>query len=158
MTETSETAEEEPKKKKGFLIPAALTAILGGAGFATTYLGLWSPSQALSFSAEEAADHAVPAVEFVTVPTIDLPLPGSGHHGVILGVMIETDHEHSKAVRHLTPRLSDAFNAFLSEIDPAAFDKRGVLEIVRAELLTRSRYVLGDAAISDLLITEFRLK
>ena len=45
-----------------------------------------------------------------------------------------------------------------SGIDPAAYDKRGVLEIIRAELLARTRYVLGEDAIKDLLITEFRFK
>ena len=56
------------------------------------------------------------------------------------------------------PRVSDAFTSFLSGIDPAAYDKRGVLEIIRAELLARTRYVLGEDAIKDLLITEFRFK
>ena len=61
-------------------------------------------------------------------------------------------------IAHLMPRILDAFTAFLSGIDPAAYDKRGVLEIIRAELLTRSRYVLGTDALKDLLITEFRFK
>ena len=56
------------------------------------------------------------------------------------------------------PRILDTFTGFLSGIDPAAYDKRGVLEIIRAELLARTRYVLGETAAKDLLITEFRFK
>ncbi len=43
----TETAETKPRKK-GMLIPIAATLILGGAGFASTYLGLWSPAAMLS--------------------------------------------------------------------------------------------------------------
>ena len=43
-------------------------------------------------------------------------------------------------------------------IDAAAFSRRGILEIIRAELATRTRFVLGDAAVRDLLITEFRIQ
>ncbi len=56
------------------------------------------------------------------------------------------------------PRVSDAFTTFLSDVDPSAYDKRGVLEIIRTELVGRTRLVLGDEAVKDLLITEFRFK
>ena len=56
------------------------------------------------------------------------------------------------------PRITDSYNGFLSQIDAAAFSRRGILEILRAELATRTRFVLGDAALRDLLITEFRIQ
>ena len=71
---------------------------------------------------------------------------------------IETDQVHRPEVEHLTPRLSDAFNSFLADIAPAAFEKRGILDIVRDELATRAVFVLGDKAFSDILITEFRIQ
>ena len=40
----------------------------------------------------------------------------------------------------------------------AALDRRGILEILRAEMATRARFVLGDQAVRDLLITEFRIQ
>ena len=55
-------------------------------------------------------------------------------------------------------RVSDSFTTFLAGIDPAAYDKRGVLEVIRAELVTRARMVLGEAPVKDILITEFRFK
>jgi flagellar FliL protein len=47
---------------------------------------------------------------------------------------------------------------FLSAVDHRAYDKRGVLEIIRAELATRIATDLGDIPFNDLLITEFRFR
>ena len=58
----------------------------------------------------------------------------------------------------LIPRLLDSFNGFLTDIDPAAFEKRGILDIVRDELATRAVFVLGKEAFTDVLITEFRIQ
>ena len=56
------------------------------------------------------------------------------------------------------PRILDSFNSFLSDIDPAAFDRRGVLEIVRAELQTRVDMLLGEPRVGNVLITEFAIQ
>lgn len=153
---TDATAEAAPKgstKKK--LIPAALAVLLAGAGFASTYLGFWSPAALLGPA--PAPKTALPENVFVAVPTIELPIAGAGR-SVILSASIETDDAYRGNVDYLMPRILDAFTTFLAGIDEAAFDKRGVLEIIRAELLTRARYVLGAEAAKDLLVTEFRFK
>ncbi|GGF53294.1 flagellar basal body protein FliL [Paracoccus acridae] len=154
MTDATIDPAAKPSGKKK-LIPILAAAVLAGGGFASTYLGLWSPAAILA-PKEEAP--ALPAVVFVPVPAIDLKIPGGSGQSLVLSASIETDSAHQAQVAHLMPRVSDAFTSFLSGIDPAAYDKRGVLEIIRAELLTRSRYVLGTEAIKDLLITEFRFK
>ena len=145
-------AKASGKKK---LVPILAAVLLAGGGFASTYLGLWSPVTMLA-PKEEAPP--APTVLFVPVPTIELTIPGGSGQSVVLSASIETDSAHRADVAHLMPRVLDAFTSFLSGIDPAAYDKRGVLEIIRAELVTRSRYVLGNEAIKDLLITEFRFK
>ena len=137
------------------LVPILAAVALAGGGFASTYLGLWSPA-VLLVPKEEAP--AVPAAVFVAVPVIELAIPGGSGQSLILAASIETDSAHKAEVAHLMPRVQDAFTAFLSGIDAAAYDKRGVLEIIRTELVTRSRYVLGTEALKDLLITEFRFK
>lgn len=154
---TADQALDPPGKTSGKkkLVPILAAVLLAGGGFASTYLGFWSPA-ALLAPAEEAP--AVPAVVFVTVPTIDLNIPGGRGQSLLLAASFETDSAHQAEVAHLMPRILDTFTDFLSGIDAAAYDKRGVLEIIRAELLTRSRYVLGDDAIKGLLITEFRFK
>ncbi|MBU2956821.1 flagellar basal body-associated FliL family protein [Paracoccus sp. 1_MG-2023] len=151
-------AEQAPKSKKGMLIPAAAALVLAGAGFASTFLGVWSPGQLLAGdkTATEASAHA--GVEFVDIPMIETIIPGGGGRSLVLSATVETDAAHHADVEHLMPRLSDAFTTFLSGVDAQAYDKRGVLEIIRTELLSRSRMVLGQDAIKDLLITEFRFK
>lgn len=154
---TANPVPDQPAKAAGKkkLIAIMLPFVLAAGGFATTYLGLWSPTAMLT-SKEEAP--ALPGAVFVAVPEIELTIPGGSGQSLILSASIETDGAHAAEVTYLMPRVLDSFNTFLSGIDPAAYDKRGVLEIIRAELLTRSRYVLGNDALKDLLITEFRFR
>ncbi|MCZ0960245.1 flagellar basal body-associated FliL family protein [Paracoccus benzoatiresistens] len=154
MTDATLDPPSQPSGKKK-LMPLLAAVLLAGGGFASTYLGLWSPAAMLA-PKEDAP--AAPAVIFVEVPTIELIIPGGSGRSLVLSASIETDSAHQADVTHLMPRVLDTFTGFLSGIDPAAYDKRGVLEIIRAELVTRSRYVLGNEAIKDLLITEFRFK
>ncbi|WP_022706014.1 flagellar basal body-associated FliL family protein [Paracoccus zeaxanthinifaciens] len=150
--------EPAPKSKKGLLIPLAAALVLAGLGFASTFLGVWSPARLLAADkpAPEAMAHV--GVEFVDIPTIEIIIPGGRSRSLVLSATVETDIAHRTDVEHLMPRISDAFTTFLSGVDAQAYDKRGVLEVIRTELLSRSRLVLGDDAIKDLLITEFRFK
>ncbi|MCF3972685.1 flagellar basal body-associated FliL family protein [Paracoccus salsus] len=158
MSEAVEALPEETPRKKGFLIPIVATALLGGAGFASTYMGVWSPAALISKSVDDHGADSVPTAVFVDVPRFQMTIPGGRGRSLVLSASIETDTEFHAEVEHLMPRVSDAFNSFLSGIDPAAYDKRGVLEIIRAELVTRTRYVLGEKPVKDLLITEFLIK
>ena len=95
---------------------------------------------------------------FVDVPRIILSIPGERAQTLAMTVMIEVTPVDRAQALALMPRILDSYNGFLSEIDAAAFSRRGILEIVRAELATRTRFVLGDKAVRDLLITEFRIQ
>lgn len=154
----AELPSEAPPRKKKTLVLAAAVLLLGGGGFASTYLGLWSPASLLGGGSDHAAEAPVSQVVFVDVPPIRLNIPGSRGRELVLSASIETDESHRAEVEHLMPRVLDAFTGFLSGIDPNAYDKRGVLEIIRAELVTRSRYVLGEEPVKDLLITEFFIR
>jgi flagellar FliL protein len=152
-------AEEKPKGGIGrILLPLGLVIILAGGGFASTYLGFWSPMGLLAAKKEEPAEEAAPTTEFVDIPQIVLTLVGPRSRILVMTVKIETDQKHRADVEHLTPRLLDSFNSFLADIDPTAFDKRGILDIVRDELATRTVFVLGKDAFTDILITEFRIQ
>ncbi len=150
--DAEQQGQKRGKKRRKLLMPLA-AVVLGGVGFFSTYLGfLPSPG------AKAEAKPAMHKVEFVDIPTIELPIPGTRRRMVIVSAAIETDALHKADVEHLMPRVQDAFTSFLSDVDESAYEKRGVLEILRSELVTRTRFVLGEEPVKDLLITEFRIK
>lgn len=155
MSETASVEAETPKKKLGIFLPLLVTLLLGAAGFASTYLGIWSP-RALLQSGERRA--AADMIVFIDIPTIEIAMPGGRGRSVVMTVALETTTQDRSIIEGQIPRIQDAMNGFLSEIDPSAYDKRGVLEILRTELVTRIGNVLDGARITDLLITEFRIK
>lgn len=157
MTDAAATPEAPPKGRLKKLLPLVLALAMLGAGFASTFLGFWSPMALLKPAPEEKAE-ILPQAQFVDLPQIVLTLAGPQLRMLVMSVKIETDPVHRAEVAYLIPRLSDAFNSFLAGIDPAAFEKRGILDIVRDELATRAVFVLGKDAFSDILITEFRIQ
>lgn len=153
MSDNAEPQKSKRGKKLKMLLMPLAVILLGGAGFGTAYLG-YLPA----FPNRAGAKAAMPEVVFVDIPTVELPIPGSRHRVLIVSAAIETDVAHKKEVEHLMPRVQDAFTSFLSDVDAKAYDKRGILEILRSELVTRTRFVLGEEPVKDLLITEFRVK
>lgn len=160
MTDAANVNPTDQSAKGGLkkLLPLILVIVMLGAGFASTFLGFWSPGDLLKAKEEKPEMTAATQVQFVGLPPIVLTLSGPQLRTLVMAVKIETDMTHKPEVEHLVPRLSDAFNSFLSDIEPTAFEKRGILDIVRDELATRAVYVLGKDAFSDILITEFRIQ
>lgn len=161
MTDITDPSGTAPSRSRfGRLLPILIAAAALAGGMGTTYLGLWSPMALLAGgdTPQEHAAPAGPAVVFVDVPRIVLTIPGPRPKSLALTALIEVEPASEPQARALMPRVTDAFNSFLSDIDPAAFERRGILEIIRLELATRARFVLGDAALRDLLITEFRIQ
>lgn len=161
MTDVADINTEQ-KSGRGLgriLLPLGLALALGGGGFASTWLGFWSPTALLAAKKpEEAKSETMPQVDFVGIPQIVLTLAGPRPRLLVMTVKIETDQVHKPEVEHLIPRLLDSFNSFLADVDPAAFERRGILDIIRDELATRAVFVLGKAAFTDVLITEFRIQ
>ena len=157
-TATGNAAEPPRKPLLRRMLPVLLPLLALGAGDGSTYAGLWSPLALLQPSEPAPNVQASPAVVFVDVPRIVLSLPGTGGRSLVVTALIDIDPAAADQARLLMPRLVDAFTTFLSHIDPAALDRRGILEILRAEMATRARFVLGDQAVRDLLITEFRIQ
>ncbi|MDF3607261.1 flagellar basal body-associated FliL family protein [Paracoccus sp. DMF-8] len=153
----------EPDKKPAGMTPrakilaAALILMVGGAGFASTYLGVIDPDEIFKPTADDVASEG-PDFVFVDVPQVVLALPGARPRTLVLSAKIEADADQVQDIEYLLPRVSDSFNLFLSDIDPAAFERRGILDIIRSELATRLSYILGPDLFRDLLITEFRIQ
>lgn len=138
-------------------LPLGIAVIMTAGGFASTYLGFWSPSSLLA-AKEKVPETSAPVVEFVDIPQIVLSLAGPRARMLIMTVKIETDQANRAEVEHQTPRLLDSFNSFLADVDASAFERRGILDIIRDELATRAVFVLGKDAFTDILITEFRIQ
>jgi flagellar FliL protein len=160
MNDTADIPAEEKSKGgiRRILLPLGLVVIMTGGGFASTFLGFWSPMAFFAAKEEHPPEAQAPTVEFVDIPQIVLTLAGPRSRMLIMTVKIETDQTHRAEVEHLVPRILDSFNSFLSNVDPSAFEKRGMLDIIRDELATRAAFVLGKGAFADILITEFRIQ
>lgn len=158
MTDIAELPVDEAKPSRaGRLVTLLLPVLAVGAGFGTSFMGLWSP---LSFLEDKPAESAPAGIEvaFVDVPRIILTIPGDRPQTLAMSVIIEVPPDQQAQVKALMPRITDSFNGFISRVDASAFSRRGILEIVRGELATRARFILGDAVVRDLLITEFRIQ
>ena len=151
----SDSAVKPGASRKAKFLAMITILLVSAAGFVSTYLGFWSLTAIFQKKPQATISQVV---EFVDVPTIVLTIPGPTTRNLGIAVKIETTAEEKAQVTHLIPRVSDAFNTFLSSIDPSAFEKRGVLEIIRAELATRTEFILGEKAFKDILITEFRVQ
>ena len=160
MTDISEPLDaSSPRPLLKRLLPVLLPVLALAAGAGTTVTGLWSPMAMLRPAEPAPAEvQAPPAATFLDVPRIVLTLPGERTQTLALAVTLEVAPEALAQARLLMPRITDSYNGFLSQIDAAAFSRRGILEILRGELATRTRFVLGDSALRDLLITEFRIQ
>jgi len=159
MTDISEPIEESPPRPLGKRLgPIILPVLALAAGFGATYAGLLSPLSLFAPPAAAPPALAAPDAVFLDVPRIILTIPGERTQTLALAVVIEIDPAAAETARLLMPRITDSFNGFLSQVDSVAFSRRGILEIIREELATRTRLILGDAAVRDLLITEFRIQ
>ncbi|WP_134682413.1 flagellar basal body-associated FliL family protein [Paracoccus ravus] len=148
-----ETSSSVRSKKP--LMCALIIAISGVAAFSTTSMGYWVPHEVLSGRGKDKIDNPT---QFVSLPQFAISLPGKEYRTAIVAIQIETDQQRRAEVEYLTPRLVDTFNTFLAGIDVSAFSARGILDVIRSELATRAAVVLGPAAFTDILITEFRIK
>ncbi|WBU60208.1 flagellar basal body-associated FliL family protein [Paracoccus albus] len=154
MADTTKNPSTSRGRGRPALIMAALLFLAGAGSFAAAYAGLVSPLAMLR-SGEMTGKNA--AVGFVEVPRIMVPMLG-GTRQIVLSVKLEAEPERVAAIKQQMPRILDSFNLFLSNIAPAAIDRRGVLEIIRTELQTRIDMLLGEVGAAKVLITEFAIQ
>ena len=157
MADSAVAESEEQGGGKGKLLLFLAPVLFLGLGGAAGFLGLWSPQTMFSEPAVKKDEFKHEFV-FVDLPPIVLTLAGAQIRSLVLAVKIETRPEHLEQITYLQPRIIDAFNTFLAEVDPQAFERRGVLDVIRNELSTRLAFVLGADAFNDILITEFRIQ
>lgn len=150
-------ADDPPASRRGWLLVLVLCVFAGGAGFVPTWLGLWSPMALVGrISTSSGAEAPLPG--FIEVPPLTLSIPGPHPRRVRVVLVLEVQERHRAAVTHLLPRVTDVATGFLSGIAPEAYDRRGILEVIRVELTTRIGQTLAPQPIDGVLLTEFVLE
>lgn len=165
----SEDAEiEEPKKKKGLLMPLLLGVILaavGGAG------GYWAVTQG-PFATEESsaalnevdgedgADGGLgldPAnLAFLELETLVISLgEEESNRNLIFSASLEVHPEYLEEVTQLTPRVLDVLNSYLRVIAISELSEPTSLARLRSQMLRRIQVVTGTGRVRDLLVTQF---
>ena len=151
----ADDAAPAARGRRRWLLVLVLCIVAGGAGFAPTWLGLWSPFALIEGVTAPGEEGAARPPVFVEVPPLVLSIPGPHPRRVRLGITLEMQERNRAAVTHLLPRVTDVATGFLTGIAPEAYDRRGILEVIRAELTTRISQALGPGKVDDVLLTEF---
>ena len=153
-----DTAAEPAPATRGrrrWLLPLVVCVVAGGAGFAPTWLGLWSPFAVIEGVGAPKAEGDVGPPGFVALPPMVLSIPGPHPRRIRLAITLEIQERNRAAVTHLLPRVADVTTGLLTGIAPEAYERRGILEVIRAELNTRISQAVGSGKIDDVLLTEF---
>ena len=102
MNDTADIPAEEKSKGgiRRILLPLGLVVIMTGGGFASTFLGFWSPMALFAAKEEHPPEAQAPTVEFVDIPQIVLTLAGPRSRMLIMTVKIETDQAHRAEAEH----------------------------------------------------------
>ena len=70
---------------------------------------------------------------------------------------LDLDPAHEAEVAALEPRIRDALLGYLRALEPAVLGEPTALLRVRSQMLRRARMIVGDEAVTDLLVTDFVL-
>lgn len=156
MTATGMEKTSKPVRRRlRRLLLAVLLVTTTLAGFGSGYLGYWSPQTLLGFGGQAVPSRDVAILDF---PPMNVTLPGERPRQLYLVLKLEVPRGQQALVEAQIPRLRNSFNIFLTGIAPAAFERRGILDVVHDELSNRARLVLGGMVPVDALIQEFALK
>lgn len=162
---------EEPKKKKGLLVPLVLGVILaaagGGGGFWAVTQGPLASETTVEEHAEddggghgEDADHGPSLgptnVAFLELETLVISLGAEeSNRNLIFSAVLEVRPEHLEEVTQLTPRVLDVLNSYLRVIAISELSDPTSLARLRSQMLRRIQVVSGTDRVRDLLVTQF---
>jgi flagellar protein FliL len=159
MANADDTEAAAPPRggMKGILAGLGAGLLLGGASFATIYLGVVDP-RAMLGARETAASGIVPLepIGFVTLDPIIISLPrgAAARHLRFLG-QLEVVPAHADEVVALMPRIHDVLNTYLRAVELRDLEQPAATVWLRAQMLRRVQVVTGEGRVRDLLISEF---
>lgn len=155
---------EEPKRKKGLLIPLLIGVILaaagGGGGFWAVTQGPLAPPDPEEHAEEVGVhdeEHSAPVdVAFVELETIVVTLGAeASNRNLIFTAALEVAPDYEDEVIELTPRVLDVLNSYLRVISISELSEPTSLARLRAQMLRRIQVVTGTGRVRDLLVTQF---
>lgn len=161
----SATAPAQDSKKKGGILGAIVTPLIVGAvSFGTVFL-LPSPETDMSDGVSDAAAAETPSAhdfipknlgivemnEFVVSIRDD-------KHILRMRVALEVPKDVLLEVDPNELRLRDAFMGYLRAVEISELQNPDFLPQLRAQLLRRSKLVLGQDKVAGILITDFLIR
>ncbi|MCC1491350.1 flagellar basal body-associated protein FliL [Cognatishimia sp. F0-27] len=166
MSNDADVAETEPPKKSKLpLIIGLVLAIAGGAGgFMAVQMGALDTliGQPVADAAEKPAEPGAASdlddFAFVEIPplTVTLTKPVSMTH-LRFRASLEVPAQFESEVTKIMPRIQNVMNGYLRALEGKDFEDTAALIRVRAQLLSRMRYIAGPGRVRDLLVLEFVL-
>lgn len=159
---------EEPKKKKGLIVPLLLGVILagvgGGGGFWAVTQGPFAPEDTVAaLSGTEAEENDPDAAEmdavdvsFLELETMVISLgAGESNQNLIFSASLEVAPQYLEEVTQLTPRVLDVLNSYLRVIAVSELSEPTSLARLRSQMLRRIQVVTGNGRVRNLLVTQF---
>lgn len=154
-------------KKGGMMGKVALIVVMGATSFCTVFF-LPRPEPVVAVITAEADAHAKPEHEEVPepekIPTAFLDMKSftvslKGRERVLrLGVALELPEDMVDYIDADDAQLRDAFMGYLSAIDMHQVEDAAFLVRLRAQLTRRAKFILGDDAVHNVLITDFLVR
>ena len=151
------TDTEEPKKKGGLmplLVGVVLAAAGAGGGYFVTSSGL------LSGTADPAPSKETEKVKasFVPLDPLVISIGGEGRQRHLrFNAQLEVKPGKERSVQDVLPRVMDVLNGYLRAISLSDIEDPAALVRMRAQMLRRVQIIVGEGAVSDLLVMEFVL-
>lgn len=164
-TAGSETMPAADPKKKGGIAGAIVTPLIVGAvSFGTVFLLPTNEALPLSVSHDAVASETLTAHELMptNLDVVEMKeFVVSIHDGkniLRMRLALEVPKEARDEVDPNELRLRDAYMGYLRAVDIAELQDPDFLPQLRAQLLRRSKLVLGQDKVAGILITDFLIR
>ena len=158
-----ENVDERKSSKLPMIIGLVLALLGGSGGFFAVQSGFIGGATTEEIKeeikeTEEVDTFDIPDVAFIEIPQIVVSLPPnvSAKH-LRFRASMEVPSQYATEVETLMPRIQDVLNGYLRALDPAEFERTGILIKLRGQMLRRLKIVAGEGRVRDLLVLEFVL-
>lgn len=160
MAEDEEPENTEVKKGGSLVLPAiAVSSILGSVVFALVLSGTIAPPSGTQEPPEEeeivATDDEL-NLEFIRLEPLMISLGGdAAGQNLRFEGFLEVPSSETENVTTLMPRVMDALNTYLRAVEYQDISEPSALLKIRLQMLKRVQFVVGDDAVTDLLVSKF---